>query len=408
MRRNKTRLRRVAVRVCEPPTSMSNAKLAELSERFEPELVAEAAAHAPPDREQASSAAKLWRPRRVLITPDAYALPFGRAILGRAEAVGAEVVRLRANRLETIRAETPGRSYALAKSTLAVVVSPPGARKLQPIPPSADWQFHLAQGCPAHCQYCYLAGSLSGPPVTRVYANVPEILEGLREYAGTGRVTSRSRARSGEGTTFEASCYTDPLGIEHLTGALAETVRFFGDWDAPVQLRWTTKFDGVAGLLAIPHAGHTRVRFSVNAASISRDFEGGTANVAQRLRAMRAMAQAGYPVGLTIAPIMPVERWREEYRALLASVAQALAGIDGVDLSAELITHRFTPGSKEVLLGWYPKTTLDLREQGRTEKRTKFGGFKYVYPKDSMAEMRAWFEQALQEILPMARILYWT
>jgi len=66
-----------------------------------------------------------------------------------------------------------------AKSTLAIVISPPSKRKLQPIPPSADWRFDLAEGCPAHCQYCYLAGSLSGPPVTRVYANIEEILDGL-------------------------------------------------------------------------------------------------------------------------------------------------------------------------------------------------------------------------------------
>jgi hypothetical protein len=37
-----------------------------------------------------------------------------------------------------------------AKSTLAIVISPPSKRKLQPIPPSADWRFDLAEGCPAH------------------------------------------------------------------------------------------------------------------------------------------------------------------------------------------------------------------------------------------------------------------
>ncbi len=329
-------------------------------------------------------------------------------MLERAASYGAEVVRLPGNRLTGFAAESPGRSYALAKTTFAIVVSPPGQRRLQPIPPSADWQFHVAQGCPAHCQYCYLAGSLSGPPVTRAYANLPEILEGLRPYAGAGQVTSRSSERAHEGTTFEASCYTDPVGIEHLTGALAESIRFFGAWDAPVQLRFTTKFDGVGGLLALPHGGHTRVRFSVNAASVARDFEGGTANVAQRLRALRRMALAGYPVGLTVAPIMPVEGWQAEYRSLFDSVAQAVAGIDELDLTVELITHRFTPGSKEVLLGWYPKTTLNLREEGRAEKRTKFGGFKYVYPKDSMGEMREFFESTIGEVLQGARILYWT
>lgn len=351
---------------------------------------------------------KLWRPRRVLITPEAYALEHGRVMLARAERYGVEVVRLKSNRLMGLGADDERKAYALAKTTFAIVVSPPGQRKLQPIPPSADWQFHVAQGCPAHCQYCYLAGSLSGPPVTRAYANLPEILEGLMSYAGSGQVTSKSKDRAQEGTTFEASCYTDPLGIEHLTGALEEAIGFFGSWEAPVQLRFTTKFDGIGRLLALEHRGRTRVRFSVNAASVARDFEGGTANVGQRLRALRAMAQAGYPVGLTIAPIMPIAEWQAEYTSLLAAIAEAVDGIDAVDLTAELITHRFTPGSKKVLLGWYPKTTLDLREETRSEKRTKFGGFKYVYPKDSMREMRRFFEETIGALLPMARILYWT
>ncbi len=365
---------------------------------------------------------KLWRPRRVFITPDAFAKPHGRLMLERAEAFGAEVIRLKSNQLrglvepgpkgrpvdEAAKAKTAQRAYAAAKTSLAIVVSPPSARMLQPIPPSADWQFHVAQGCPAHCQYCYLAGSLSGPPVTRVYADLPEILAGLRAYAGTGKVTSASRDRAHEGTTFEASCYTDPLGIEHLTGALAESIRFFGQWDAAVQLRWTTKFDGVGPLLGMDHNGRTRARFSVNAAGVSRGFEGGTASVAQRITALRRMALSGYPVGLTIAPIMPIEGWKDEYGALLTAVAEAVRGVERLDLTVELITHRFTPGSKEVLLSWYPKTTLDLREEERTQKRNKFGGFKYVYPKDLMREMRQWFEEEIGRVLPAARILYWT
>ncbi len=351
---------------------------------------------------------KLWRPRRVLITPDAWALPHGRAMVERAEGYGAAVTRLRNNRLPPVVGESDQQKYAAAKTTLAIVVSPPGQRKLQPIPPSADWQFHIAQGCPAHCQYCYLAGSLSGPPVTRAYANLPEILEGLRPYAGRGEVTSKSRNRAGEGTTFEASCYTDPLGIEHLTGGLEAAIRFFGEWEAPVQLRWTTKFDAVGSLRHLEHRGRTRVRFSINAAAVARDFEGGTARVEQRLSALRSMALAGYPVGITIAPIMPVPEWQREYSDLLSAVAKAIEGIDRLDVTAELITHRFTPGSKEVLLSWYPKTTLDLRENARTEKRTKFGGFKYVYPKDAMGEMRGYFKRTLADLLPMVKILYWT
>jgi spore photoproduct lyase len=346
--------------------------------------------------------ARRWTPRRVVVTPAALDHPHTAEILRRVSAAGLDVERLRSNRLTGVRGETDRETYARAKATLAVVVSPPSRRKLQPIAPSADWRVDLAEGCPAHCQYCYLAGSLTGPPVTRAYADLDEILAGLAPYAGT------ARRRPEEGTTFEASCYTDPLALEHLTGSWARAVTWFGEWEAPVQLRWTTKFADVESFTGLPHHGRTRVRFSVNAEPVSGRFEGGTATVADRLAALRTLALAGYPVGLTIAPIMPVPSWRDAYGALLARVAAAVDGVPGLDLTAELITHRFTPGSKDVLLGWYPRTKLEMDESSRSRKHGKFGAVKYVYPKDTMTELRTWFEHTITDLLPSCRILYWT
>lgn len=345
---------------------------------------------------------RLWVPKRVLVTPAALTWAHGTSIVERAAALGAEVVRLPADRLTGLPPK-----YSDAKSTLAVIVASPSKRKLQPIPPSADWRFDLAEGCPAHCQYCYLAGSLAGPPITRAYANLPEILDGLAAVVGQGQITSRQAARQAEGTTFEAGCYTDPLGIEHLTGSLAASVAHFGAWDAPVQLRFTTKFDGVGPLLDIEHNRRTRIRFSVNARSAER-FEGGTARMAQRLAALRAVAMAGYPVGLTIAPIIPVLDWRDGYPQLIADAAAALEGVPNLDLTAELITHRFTPGSKDVLQGWYPGSKLEMDEAQRSRKMTKFGSTKWVYPPEVMRDLRSTLEQALAERLPAARVLYWT
>jgi spore photoproduct lyase len=361
----------------------------------------------PCDSARAHNQVKLWRPKRVLITPAARELAHGRGIAEKAASLGAEIVELSSNRLSGLVSDDPRRAYWDAKSTLAVVISPASKRKLQPIPPSADWRFDLAEGCPAHCQYCYLAGSLSGPPVTRVYANIEEILGGLSDYAGRGRVTSASQARADEGTTYEASCYTDPLGIEHLTGSLAKTIYHFGAWEAPVQLRFTTKYDNLGSLLTLRHNDRTRIRFSVNSAPVAR-FEGGTASMPARLNSMRRAALAGYPVGLTIAPIMPEGNWREAYRLLLRQAASALAGLPNVDLTMELITHRFTPKSKTVLNEWYNASTIDMDEATRAKKRTKFGSWKYVYPAELMKEMRAFFEKAIAEHLASARILYWT
>ena len=314
------------------------------------------------------------------------------------------------DRLPALRADSDRAAYALAKRTLAVVISPPSKRRLQPIPPSADWRIDLAQGCPAHCQYCYLAGSLSGPPITRVYANLPEILAEMDDHVGHGTITSTSRERANEGTTFEASCYTDPLALEHVTGSLSATITHVGthEWPAPVALRFTTKFDDVAPLLDLPHAGRTRVRMSVNAGEIAKCFEGGTARLPRRIAALRTLALAGYPIGLTIAPIMPIPQWRDGYRALLLDVAHAVADVPDLDLTVECITHRFTPASKDVLLGWYPRTKLEMDESTRTRKFGKYGSAKYVYPKDTMTELRSWIEAELAKTLPTARTLYWT
>lgn len=345
---------------------------------------------------------RMWRPRRALITKAARDWAHGRAMAERCAAQGLPVVELPGDRLGL-----GDMAYADAKSTLAIVVAPPGKLKLQPIAPSADWRLDLAEGCPAHCSYCYLAGSLKGPPVTRAYANLPEILDAAERHLGQGRVTSRSAARAHEGTTYEASCYTDPLGIEHLTGSLSAAIAHFGAWNADAQLRFTTKFDAVGGLTALAHGGRTRMRVSLNPAAFAR-FEGGTAKVAARLAAMRRMADAGYRIGLTIAPIIAADGWRAAYGGLIDDVAAALAGAPDCDLTVELITHRFSATTKAVLESWYPGSPLDMSAVNRAEKRTKFGSVKHVYDKPTMAALRGWCEARIGARLPEARVLYWT
>lgn len=132
--------------------------------------------------------------------------------------------------------------------------------------------------------------------MTRVYADLDDILAGLGDYVGRGTITSRREARCGEGTTFEASCYTDPLALEHLTGSWRRAVEYFGVWDAPVQLRWTTKFDDVGGFIGLSHHRRTRVRLSVNCRPVTTRIEGGTSSLPDRVTALRRLAQDRYPM----------------------------------------------------------------------------------------------------------------
>ena len=350
---------------------------------------------------------RTWIPRHVRVTAAAQEHPHAAEVVRRCEALGVDDIEmLTSNRITGLRGATERETYAAAKSTLAVVVSPPSARKLDPIPPSADWRVDLARGCPAHCQYCYLAGSLTGPPVTRVYADLEDVLGGLDAYVGQGRVTSSTEERAGEGTTFEASCYTDPLGIEPATGVLSAAIAHIGthEWSGPVQLRATTKFADVEPLLALPHHGRTRLRFSLSPWS---RYEGGTDPVARRVAALGTLAHAGWPVGVTLAPIMPEPGWEEAYGSLLHEVADAVRGAD-TDLTIECITHRFTPGSKDTLESWYPATKLEMDPEARRQKRGKFGAVKHVYTNDVMSALREHVTGLIETELPAARLLYWT
>lgn len=67
----------------------------------------------------------VWHPKRVLVTPAALEHAHGQAMVARAESLGIEVEALKANRLTGLRGADERDTYRRAKSTLAVVVSPP-------------------------------------------------------------------------------------------------------------------------------------------------------------------------------------------------------------------------------------------------------------------------------------------
>jgi spore photoproduct lyase len=49
-----------------------------------------------------------------------------------------------------------------------------------------------------------------------------------------------------------------------------------------------------------------------------------------------------------------------------------------------------------------------MSERNRVTKRTKFGTEKMVYDAATMRVLRSFFERAIADGLPSARILYWT
>ena len=249
--------------------------------------------------------------------------------------------------------------------------------------------------------------------MTRVYANLDEVLAPIASLAGQGTVTSGTAARGHEGTTFELSCYTDPLGIEHVTGSLAAAVQRVGTgaYGDDVSLRFTTKFDDVEELAALEHGGRTRARFSVNAAPVAARFDGGTAPLPARLRALATLAARRLPgrahrrpgdAGRGLAGGVRAAARRRPRRP------RAVRPPGAVDLTVEVITHRFTPGSRDVLLSWYPRTKLEMDTSSAARSARSSAASSTSTRRETMRELRSWFEAEVPARLPGTPLLYFT
>jgi len=334
-----------------------------------------------------------YRPDRLLIERRALDLPVTRRVIARLPHLTPEII------------ETPGRIpsaprggarevYDAAKRTLIVGLSP--GPPLRTCRPSADYELPLGSSCPGFCQYCYLQGSLGIRPYVRVYADLEAVEAAVEE---------RLAAEPGE-ISFEAASVSDPIAVEHLTGALAEIIPFFGRLDR-ARLRMVTKFAYTEGLLGLPHGGRTRIRYSLNTPYV-RGFEAGTDPIEERIEAANRLGRDGYPIGFVLAPLMIYRGWEHDYEALLAGLAERLDPALLPGLSFELISHRFTARAKEIIRARFPSCRLDLDETGRRIKWGRYGHRKFVYPAEDLRRLWRLVEEAIERHFPGAVVKYAT
>ncbi len=370
-------------------------------------------------------------PRRAVVEEEALSYPLGRSITDKLQKLNVPVQLLpRGARLSLPRAKTSAQGYEEAKNTLVVRVRKD--RDFASCKPSAHYQLPLISSCPGMCQYCYLQTTLGPRPYIRVYANRDQILK------TAGELMDR---RKPEITVFEGAATSDPLPVEYLTGSLAAAIEFFGKSETGL-FRFVTKFNDVEPILGLDHRRKTTVRFSLNADHVIRTYEHRTAGLEQRLEALARVKQDGYPVGVMIGPIITFEGWKEQYSRLMERIAAALdsgrtVGIPedrsktGEDMPFrtgqalpshtgqarlsqtrqpdvvhfELITHRFTSRAKRNILSVFPNACLPMDESERRLVYGQFGYTKYLYPKETMEEIRAFFENAISR-MPGGRLQY--
>lgn len=337
-------------------------------------------------------------PERVIFDPKSLEYPLGMELYNTFQNYNIETIKASIrNASRYIPGDTPQSQYAHSKKTIVVTIMK--EKELDVCKPSADFEFSLVGNCPGNCEYCYLQTTQGRKPFIRIFVNLDNIFDLIKEYI---------KKNEEKITTFEAASLGDPLALEHFTGSLAKTIEFFGTLKNG-RLRVVTKFSNVDLLLDLEHNNHTHFRVSINSEYIVKNFEHTTASLDERLEASVKLSKAGYPIGFVIAPIMRYEGWKEEYSALFERIRNQLGSeISNKEITFELIQHRFTSAAKKLILERFPKTRIDLNEEKRLLKWGKYGRYKYVYPKEKATEIKEYISSKIKERFPNSIIEYFT
>lgn len=300
--------------------------------------------------------------------------------------------------LNKVKSYIPGDNIAsqYLSGKLTLVVGVKKSLAFQSCKPSAHYQLPLVSGCIGQCEYCYLNTQLGDKPFVRVYVNLEEILTQATKY-----ITDRLP----EITIFEGAATSDPVPVEPYTGSLKSSINFFAQ-QPNARFRFVTKYTDIDDLLDLDHNNHTEIRFSLNTDRIIKEYEHKTASAQKRIEASSKLFSSQYPLGFIIAPVFIYDDWKKEYKELLMSLHDTLPSAATSPITFEVITHRYTVKAKNRITEIFPNTTLDMDNEARQFKYGQFGYGKYVYPKESLSEVKTFFSNEISNIFKNGVIKY--
>ena len=161
--------------------------------------------------------------------------------------------------------------------------------------------------------YCYLVCNYNKCAYLRLFVNREQMLDKIIKIAN----------KAEKELTFEIGSNSDLILENTITGNLPWTIENFKN-SPKGYLTFPTKFDMVDDILNIDHQGKVTVRMSVNPEEIINKVEFGTSRLKGRIEAINKLKEAGYKVGILIAPVIMVENWKELYSELIKQLSENL------------------------------------------------------------------------------------
>ena len=254
---------------------------------------------------------------------------------------------------------------------------------------------YTSSGCTASCLYCYLVCNYNKCAYLRLFVNREQMLEKIF------KVAKKDFEEKGKKSVFEIGSNSDLILENTITNNLVWTIENFKD-NENGKLTFPTKFDMVDPILPLDHKGKVIVRVSVNPEEIINRVEFGTSRLNGRIEAINKLKEAGYEIGILIAPVIFVDNWEKLYLELIQILSEKLTDKVKKSVFFEIIfmtySYVHTKINEEAFLN-----AINLYEK---DKMTGRGRGKYWYKENIREKGKKFFLENMKKYFPNNEILY--
>ena len=250
---------------------------------------------------------------------------------------------------------------------------------------------YTSSGCTAACMYCYLVCNYNKCAYLRLFVNREKMLEKIIKIA----------EKSEKELTFEIGSNSDLVLENTITNNLVWTIENFAKTKKGY-LTFPTKFDMVDDILNINHNEKVIVRVSVNPEEIINKVEFGTSRLNRRCDAINKLVEAGYKVGILIAPVILVENWKQLYKELIQTLTEKLTEKVKRQVFFEIIFMTYSFVHTKINQEAFPKA-IDLYNK---EIMTGRGKGKYMYRNEIRKEGEEYLIEMMKKYFPENKIMY--
>ena len=250
---------------------------------------------------------------------------------------------------------------------------------------------YTSSGCTAMCMYCYLVCNYNKCAYLRLFVNREEMLDKI----------IKTSLNSEKELTFEIGSNSDLILENTITNNLVWTIENFANTQKG-KLTFPTKFDMVDDILNLNHKGKIVVRISVNPEEIINKVEFGTSRLKGRIEAINKLAEADYPIGILIAPVILVDNWKELYSDLIKYLYENLSNKAKKSAFFEIIFMTYSYVHRAINTEAFP-SAIDLYNK---QLMTGRGRGKYMYKNYIREEGEVFLREEMKKYFPNNEIMY--